>query len=300
MRRRYELSTDQYRRLEPLLPHPTHHGGKGRPWLPHFRLLNGILWVLHSGAPWRDVPERYGPWQTVYDRFTRWRRDGTWAKLLTRLLDHLDHHGRLGHRLWCVDGTIIRASRAAGGARHHPSSPIRLVGRKGVQVLEPPDHALGYSRGGFGTKVHLLVETHGIIVGIYLTPGQRHESKAFKPLMDHPLLRRQRGRPFWPEQLAGDRGYSYPGLRGWLKRHHIRAVIPTRKNQPQEAHFAKKTYRKRNIIERVNGWYKECRRLGTRYEKLAVNMLAFWFVAMIDKLLHLGRKPAKNHLSDSA
>ncbi len=286
MRRRYELSTRQWHRLEPLLPHPTHHGGKGHPWLPHHPLLNGILWVLHTGAPWRDVPERYGPWQTVYDRFNRWRRDGTWAKLLTHLLDHLERHGRLGHQLWCIDGTVIRASRAAGGARHRPRSPPELVGRKGVQVVEPQDHALGYSRGGFGTKVHLLVESHGIVVGIYLTPGQRHESKAFEPLMQHILLRRRRGQLFWPQQLAGDRGYSYSPIRRWLKRHHIKPVIPTRKDQPREAHFAKKTYRKRNIIERVNGWYKECRRLGTRYEKLAVNMLAFWLVAMIDKLLH--------------
>jgi transposase len=147
---------------------------------------------------------------------------------------------------------------------------------------------LGYSRGGFGTKVHLLVEPHGIVVGIYLTAGQRHESKAFKPLMDHVLLGHHRGQPFWPEQLAGDKGYSYPGIRQWMKQHGIQAVIPTRKDQPREADFDKATYRKRNIIERVNGWYKECRRLGTRYEKLAVNMLAFWLVAMIDKLLHLG------------
>ena len=116
MRRRYELSNRQWERLEHLLPHPTHHGGKGHPWKPHRDLLNGILWVLHSGAPWRDVPERYGPWQTVYDRFNRWRKDGTWAKILTFLLDHLERHGRLGRRLWFVDATVIRATRAAGGA----------------------------------------------------------------------------------------------------------------------------------------------------------------------------------------
>ena len=81
MRRRYEIGDRQWQRLEPLLPHRTHHGGPGHPWLPHRRLLNGILWVLHAGAPWRDVPDRYGPWQTVYDRFNRWRRDGTWARV---------------------------------------------------------------------------------------------------------------------------------------------------------------------------------------------------------------------------
>jgi transposase len=83
---------------------------------------------LHSGAPWRDVPERYGPWQTVYDRFNKWRKDGTWAILLTELLDHLDQHGQLGRDLWCVDGSVIRASRAAAGAKKK-DGPTPVVGR---------------------------------------------------------------------------------------------------------------------------------------------------------------------------
>ncbi len=59
----------------------------------------------------------HGPWQTVYDRFNKWRKDGTWANLVTALLDHLDQHGRISRDLWCVDGTVIRASRAAAGAK---------------------------------------------------------------------------------------------------------------------------------------------------------------------------------------
>jgi transposase len=121
MRRRYELSTRQWHRLEPLLPDLRHHGGRGHPWLPHHLALNGILWVLHTGAPWRDVPERYGPWQTVYDRFNRWRKDGTWATILTELLDHLDQHGQISRDLWCLDGSVIRASRAAAGAKKKDS-----------------------------------------------------------------------------------------------------------------------------------------------------------------------------------
>jgi transposase len=85
---------------------------------------------LHTGAPWRDVPERYGPWQTVYDRFNKWRKDGTWATLLTELLDHLDQHGHLGRDLWCVDGTVIRASRAAAGAKKK-GGPTAALGRPG-------------------------------------------------------------------------------------------------------------------------------------------------------------------------
>jgi transposase len=163
-----------------------------------------------------------------------------------------------------------------------------LGGPKPAQLEEPLEHALGYSRGGFGTKVHLLVTDHGIVLGIYVTPGQRHESTAFEPLMRRVLLPRRRGQPYWPAKLAADKGYSYPHIRRWARRRHIAPVIPTRKDQPREESFDKASYRKRNLIERVVGWYKECRALGTRYEKLAVDYVALWMVAMIEKLLQLG------------
>ena len=104
------------------------------------------------------------------------------------------------------------------------------------------------------------------------------------------LLRRRRGIPYWPAKLAADKGYSYPHIRRWLRQHHIKPVIPTRKDQPREESFDKATYRERNIIERVVGWYKECRALGTRYEKLAVDYLALWLVAIIEKTLQYSRK----------
>lgn len=128
MPRRYELNNRQWQRIQHLFPDLRHHGHAGRPWQPHRPLLNGILWRLHSGAPWRDIPFRYGPWQTVYDRFRRWRLDGTWTRILTQLLNHLDKHGRLGRDLWCVDASIIRATRAAGGAEKK-SRPDTAVGR---------------------------------------------------------------------------------------------------------------------------------------------------------------------------
>ncbi len=84
--------------------------------------------MLHSGAPWRALPERYGPWQTVYDRFNRWRKDGTWARIVTRLLQRLERRGRIGRDLWCVDSTIIRAARAAAGAKKK-SGPLARAGR---------------------------------------------------------------------------------------------------------------------------------------------------------------------------
>lgn len=165
------------------------------------------------------------------------------------------------------------------------ATPRRLGGPQAAQLEEPPDHALGRSQGGFGTKVHLLCDSHGIPLGITVTPGQRHESKFFEATLQRLLLPRRSGRARWPRKLAADKGYSYPHIRQWLKRHHIQPVIPTRKDQAREKAFDKASYRRRNIIERAIGWFKECRRLGTRFEKLAVNFVAFWMVAMIEKLL---------------
>ena len=123
---RHELSESQYAPLQPLLPQPRHHGKAGRPWLPHPTIINGILWILRTGAPWRDLPQRYGKWNTVYTRFKRWRRDGTWTRLFATLLEERDRQGQLDHELWCIDGTIARAARCAGGARRRNRRRPRL------------------------------------------------------------------------------------------------------------------------------------------------------------------------------
>ena len=132
-----------------------------------------------------------------------------------------------------------------------------------------------------------MCDSHGILLGIYLTPGQRHESKVFEVVAERVLLSHHRGQRFWPERMAADKGYSYRHVRRWMKGHAIRDVIPTKVNQPRDLAFEKAQYRRRNIVERAVGWYKECRRLATRYEKLAVNYLACWMVAMIEKDLRL-------------
>jgi DDE family transposase len=104
--------------------------------------------------------------------------------------------------------------------------------------------------------------------------------------------------------MAADQGDSYRHVRRRPKRHGIRGVIPTRKDQPCDLAFEKAQYRRRNIVERAVGWYKECRRLGTRYEKLAVNDEAFWLVAMMKRDLRLfgfsDRAEPRNFAASSA
>ncbi len=114
---RFDLTDAQWERIASFFPDLYHHGHAGHPWKDHRPLVNGILWHLHTGAPWPDTPERYGPWQTIYDRFNRWRQDGTWAKILDALLLQLDQTGYLDRDLWCFDGTISRAHVSAAGAK---------------------------------------------------------------------------------------------------------------------------------------------------------------------------------------
>ena len=89
-------------------------------------MINGILWVLATGTPWRDLPERYGPWQTCYERFRRWTQDGTWERLYQTILGRMQRGLAIDWERWCVDGTSIRALHAAAGRR---KKGARLVNR---------------------------------------------------------------------------------------------------------------------------------------------------------------------------
>lgn len=88
----------------------------GRPPSDRRVILNGIFWILRTGAAWRDLPERFGKWQTVYDHFNKWSKDGTFDAILRRLQHGVLDAEQIDEELWCVDGTIVRAARCAAGA----------------------------------------------------------------------------------------------------------------------------------------------------------------------------------------
>jgi transposase len=111
--KRHELSDPQWELVAPFFPTNGHRGGQ---WKDHRTVLNGILWRLNTGAPWRDLPERYGKWKTVHDRLTKMRQSGLLDRILESLQLRLDEKGQIDFDLWCVDGSSIRASRAAAGA----------------------------------------------------------------------------------------------------------------------------------------------------------------------------------------
>jgi transposase len=120
MSKRHELSDQEWALIAHFFPpRPRRRGGQ---WKDDRLLLNGIFWHLRTGSPWRDLPERYGPWQTVYDRFSKMRQSGLLDRLIEHLQLRLNDEGLLDPELFCIDGTNIRASRAAGGAAKKKSA----------------------------------------------------------------------------------------------------------------------------------------------------------------------------------
>jgi transposase len=124
---RGDLTDAQWKRLQPLLPpqRPAKSSKGGRPAQDHRRMINGMLWIDRTGAPWRDLPERYGPWSSVATRFYRWTKRGLWDTILRALQEQADAQGELDWQAHYVDGTVIRVHQHAAGAKKGTQRPRR-------------------------------------------------------------------------------------------------------------------------------------------------------------------------------
>jgi len=109
---RHALTDDEWDCIKDIFPAPAK---TGRPPSDPRRMVNGILWILRTGAPWRDLPKEYGAWTTVWDHFDKWNGDGTLNKVLKVLRASFIDAGEIDSELWCLDGTIVRAARCANG-----------------------------------------------------------------------------------------------------------------------------------------------------------------------------------------
>jgi transposase len=112
--KRHEVTDEQWAVLGPLIRQKA--AKTGRPAKDPRLMLNGILWILGTGAPWRDLPDRFGSCKTVHRYFSQWRKSGVFAAIIDALQIKLDDGGLIDWNLWCVDGANVRAARAAGGA----------------------------------------------------------------------------------------------------------------------------------------------------------------------------------------
>lgn len=113
MAKRYELPDAAWDLIADIFSEPRRNG---RPRADDRLMLNGVLWVLCSGAAWRDMPERFGPWSTVYQRFCDWRNRGMFDQMLKRLHIKLNEQGLIDLETWMIDSTAVRATRASSGA----------------------------------------------------------------------------------------------------------------------------------------------------------------------------------------
>jgi transposase len=156
---------------------------------------------------------------------------------------------------------------------------------------------LGRSRGGFGCKFHLVTDGAGTPLAVEVTAGQVHESTRAESVIGQAVAtligrrRKKRKRRHKPRKIAGDKAYSIPRVRDWIERQKITPVIPHKDNElarwDPKVKFDKEAYRGRCVVEQCVGWLKEYRRIGTRFEKLAVNFHGMLQLAVLKRYLKM-------------
>jgi transposase len=219
--------------------------------------VDGVVWILRTGAPWRDLPPSFGKWSTVYQRFRRWAVAGRWESLRRALSAPNEPNDLL-----LIDSTIVKAHPHAAGAR-------RKEGRQS-------DEALGRSRGGFTTKVHAVVSNCGALVRYVLTGGEASDVTQADMLV-HGLV---------GQAVVGDRAYASNALLASIEQQGMAAVIPSRANRKTARILDAERYAQRNVIERFFGRVKVFRRVAARYDKTAASYASL--LALATAVLVLG------------
>lgn len=230
------LTEDLWKRLAYLLDRTGRVYNKAE----HRNTVEGILYRIRTGCPWRDLPPQFGLWNTIYRRFNLWSKKGVWQEVLKFFRQHIDSE-------WIfIDGSIIKAHQHATGANSQNPQGI------------------GKSVAGNTTKIHLAVDSCGNPIDFILTGGEVHDSKAAADLIA--LL---------PESKAivADRGYDSEELSALiLKGKKATPVIPRKRNSKIGNHDVDwSLYRYRHLVENAFALLKQYRAIATRYDKLARN-----------------------------
>jgi transposase len=191
---RYELADYEWVAIKPMLPNKP----RGVPWVNDRRVLNGIFWVLRSGAPWGDLPAAFGPYTTCYNRFVRWRRAGVWGRMIDALAAAHDAAVQM------IDTSIVRV-------RQH-----------GACITRNQRQSMGRSRGGLTSKIHAVVDSNGLPVRLALSSGEAHDVRLAGKL----LSRLKSG-----SMLLADRGYDADWIRELAMKKGAWANIPPKNNR---------------------------------------------------------------------
>ena len=253
------LTDEAWAEIAPVLV--TLNSRAGRPPVLSDRLfIEAVLYLARTGTPWRDLPEAFGRWDAVYNRFRRWERRGIWRRLWERLQTE---DCPLTRHLF-IDATMVRAHQHAAGA-------LKKYGGQAAQ-------ALGRSRGGLSTKIHAGCRDERTGIAVVLTAGQCHESPVFEtvfaqvppePSLTHAIM---------------DKAYDSHDLREYLLQQNIVPVIPPKSNRIVQLDYDKHLYKCREKVERFFNNLKQFRGIATRYEKLSqtflalIHLVAVWII----------------------
>ena len=217
---------------------------------PEHRLtFEGILYRMRTGIPWRDLPTEFGEWSSVFRRFNLWSKKG----VLTILFQSL---AKLSDKEWLfIDGSIIKAHQDSAGA------------------ISTGDEAIGRSRGGRSTKIHLAVDSGGLPVHFELSGGQVHDIQHAESLVNNSA---------GAQVVTADKGYDSDGLRQLIHARGSTPNIPRKSNKKAgNAHMDWCLYRYRHLVENAFLKIKKYRAIATRYDKLARNYQALVALAFI-------------------
>lgn len=248
-----DLTDAQWEMLEPMLPAPA---SRGRPPTAPRQVINAIFYILRTGCQWRLLPKEFGPWQTIYGRFRRWKKAGVWAAL---------------------NDQLRTLARADVGKRSRPTAAIL-----DSQTVRSSDHAgdTGYdaAKKTKGRKRHLLVDTLGLLLGIAVTPASTPERAGAQVLLARVLCRFA-----WLRLLWVDGGYSGPEFARWVRTHRPKLMVEVVARLGQTKGF--KILRRRWVVERTFGWLMKQRRLVRDYEVTHGSAEAWVYIAMIRIML---------------
>ena len=214
-------------------------------------MLTAILFVLSEGCTWRGIHRPDAHWNSVYQHYRRWCREGLWAQLLEGVLPITSPETKA-----YGDSSFIKVHRSglnASGGRHH--------------------QAIGLTKGGWNTKLHAVVDERGQPLALHLTGGEVADVSQAKTLLAHTTAR----------TAVLDKGYDSDPLRIWLFERGITPCIPARSNRLDSLPYRKATYRKRYRIENFFCHLKTFRRVATRYDKLAETFFGWVLLAVAVK-----------------
>ncbi|ADE16842.1 transposase IS4 family protein [Nitrosococcus halophilus Nc 4] len=253
-----DLTEEQWQVIAPLLPQPKkREGGPGRPPCHPRWIVNGILYVNKTGCQWRMVPKEYGCWNTIFDYFNRWQKQGVWSEVMEQLRQQeRQRQGRLAEpSAGCADSQSVKAATQGNS-----------IGYDGGKQVK-------------GRKRHVLVDTLGLILAVVVTAANGDDRQGLKALLSCYFAKGvKRLRKIWV-----DGNYSGSPLQNWvarLKKTHKLKLERVEKTGP-----GFNLVKRRWVVERTFSWLFNYRRHSKDYERLTQNSEAMIQISMIHLLL---------------